>query len=160
MQQSISRPILLLFLLGSPSLVRSCKIQGTESGVCTYRYLPSFYQDGTRTKREAIDMANLNWANGTDGPCKDGEGDHCMPFCGRYIAHYYPPCVPNAGVALERDKNFPLGRFHRHNTREKDRWVEEQVTSIIEKQVDLEAKKKAKKRFYKNKTCQVIMSNY
>ena len=100
-------------------------------------------------------MANINWANGTDGPCKEGEGSHCMPFCGRYIAHYYPPCVPNAGVALNRDKNFPEGRYHGHNTREKDRWVEEQVTSIIETQIGLEAKKKAKKRFYKNKTCQV-----
>jgi hypothetical protein len=100
-------------------------------------------------------MANQNWANETDGPCKDGEADHCMPFCGRYIASYYPPCVPNPGVALERDQNFPNGRFQDHTTRAKDRWVEEQVMYIIENRVEMERKKESKKRFYKNKSCQV-----
>ncbi len=152
--------LLLILIILHPYQINSCKIQGTQSGVCTYRYLPSFYQDGTRTEREAIDLANLNWANGTEGPCKEGQGDHCMPFCGRYIAHYYPPCVPNEGVALNRDQNFPNGRFLNYNTREKDRWVEEQVLGIIERQVELEGKKKAKKRFYKNKTCQVIFVRY
>ena len=51
-----------------------------------------------------------------------------MPFCGRYIASYYPPCVPDPGVALYRDQNFPNGRFQDHTTRAKDRWVEEQAT--------------------------------
>ena len=114
----------------------SCKIHGTESGVCSYRYLPSTYQDGIRSDLEAIEMSNKNWANKTDGPCKNGEADHCMPFCGRYIASYYPPCVPKA-------------------TRDKDRWIEEQVTVIIEKRLDLEKRKEAKKRFLKNKACQV-----
>ena len=113
-----------------------CKIHGTESGVCSYRYLPSTYQDGFRSDLEAIKIANQNWANKTDGPCKNGEATHCMPFCGRYIASYYAPCVPKA-------------------IREKDRWVEEQVTAIIEKRIELENRKEAKKRFMKNKACQV-----
>ena len=59
-----------------------------------------------------------------------------MPLCSRYIASYYPPCVPKA-------------------TRDKDRWVEEQVTAIIEKRIGLEKRKEVKKRFMKNKACQV-----
>ncbi len=123
-----------LFLLLQPIL--SCKIQGTESGVCTYRYLPSTYLDGIRSELEAIQLANQNWANDTQGPCKHGEGDHCMPFCGKYIANYYPPCVPE-------------------NTRAKDRWIEEQVATIIDNRIELEKKKQTKRRFYKNRACQV-----
>lgn len=128
-------PFLIVVLL--PSLlaypVYSCKIHGTESGVCTYRYLPSTYNG---SDLEKLKIANQNWANNTDGPCKDGEADHCMPFCGRYIASYYPPCVPKSTMA-------------------KDRWVEEQVTSIIENRIDAEKSKQGKKRFFKNKACQV-----
>ncbi len=148
----------IVILLSSALLVipsHQCKIQGTESGVCTYRYLPSTYQDGIRSNLEAIGMASQNWANGTDGPCRDGQADHCMPFCGRYIANYYPPCVPNNGVALERDQNFPNGRFQDHTTRAKDRWIEEQATSIIENRIEKERRKQSERRFYKNKACQV-----
>lgn len=135
-RQEMPSPIYLLLpsLLAYP--VYSCKIQGTDSGVCTYRYLPSTYQDGSQNALEAITKANRNWANATDGPCNNGEADHCMPFCGKYIANYYPPCVPK-------------------DTRKKDRWIEEQVASIIEKRIELEKKKQAKKRFLKNKACQV-----
>ena len=129
--------VILLPLLYFVIPIHSCKIHGTESGVCSYRYLPSTYQNGIRSDLEAITIANQNWANETDGACKNGEGAHCMPFCGRYIASYYPPCVPKA-------------------TRDKDRWVEEQVTSIIERRIGLEKRKEAKKRFMKNKACQEV----
>lgn len=118
----------------------SCKIHGTESGVCTYRYLPSTYQDGVRNELERIEIANTHWANGTKGPCENGEADHCMPFCGKYIANYYPPCVPK-------------------ETRAKDRWIEEQATAIINNRIELEKQKQEKRRFYKNKACQVREMN-
>lgn len=99
-----------------------------------------------------------------------------MPFCGRYIANYYPPCVPNPGVAtFEKDQNFPEGRNRRYTTRFKDRWVEEQVTGIIDGRIDVETNQsaknlgvdgygrkgsKAKIRFHKNKACQDAYKRY
>ena len=92
-----------------------------------------------------------------------------MPFCGKYIANYYPPCVP-APAALAPDDNFPEGRFHNHTTKTKDRWVEQTVLSIISRRIEIETNKTAKKlgvdehgrkgkrtkiRFHKNKACQV-----
>jgi len=157
----MTKKSLLFALLSSTShYSQSCKIHGTESGICTNMYLPSTYKNDDRSDLEAITMANINWANNTDGPCRDGDGDHCMPFCGRYIANYYPPCVPNSKVALERDQNFPNGRFQQHTTRSKDRWVEEQVTSIIQERIDLEKQKLSKKRFYKNQACQDAYKRY
>lgn len=52
-----------------------------------------------------------------------------MPFCGVYIANYYPPCVPRT-QQLPPDQNFPDGRHSDHTTRAKDRWVE---TTFLEK---------------------------
>ena len=139
--------------------------------VCTYRYLSSTYKQSTRGDLEAYEVARQQWANSTDGPCKDGEGDHCMPFCGKYIANYYPPCVP-VPAALEEDINFPHGRHHNHTTRTKDRWVEEKVLSLISRRIEIETNKTAKKlgvdehgnkgkstkvRFNKNKACQVVL---
>ena len=126
----------IIVLQGLIPSIYSCKIHGADFGICTYRYLPSTYQDGVRNNLEAIEMANKNWANDTEGPCKYGEADHCMPFCGRYIANYYPPCVSN-------------------ESRAKDRWVEEQVSSIIAERIEVEKTKTARKHFFKNKACQV-----
>ena len=37
---------------------------------------------------EGIEIANKQWKMGTEGPCKDGEADHCMPFCGKWIGKF------------------------------------------------------------------------
>jgi len=153
--------------------VKGCEIHGTDSGVCTYRYLPETYINATTKEKKARQIALTNWANDTDGPCKNGEGDHCMPFCGRYIAAYYPVCTPTPN-ALERDQNFPNGRFQDHNTRSKDRWVEEQVTSIIDNRIAIETNRTARRlgvdeygrkgttkiRFHKNKDCRDAYTRY
>lgn len=68
---------------------QGCKIHGTDSGVCTNRYLPStYYNDGNsnegfNTWEEALENSKTQWALGTDGPCLNGEADFCMPFCVR-----------------------------------------------------------------------------
>lgn len=147
-----------IFLRGSPC--RGCKIHGTDSGVCEYSYLPEYHRDTTSSEKEARERAKDQWANRTDDqPC---EGDQCMPFCGVYIAHYYPVCTPL------------FSKRHDHSTRTKDRWVEEHVTSNIARRIAIETNKtakklgvdeygqkgKSKKRFYKNKACQDAYKRY
>jgi len=44
-------------------------------------YLPETYGGGVK----GIESAEKQWKIGTDGPCKNGTADHCMPFCGRWI---------------------------------------------------------------------------
>ena len=64
----------------------SCIIQGKESGICTYRYLPETYGFGDKNRDiESLDIAYKQWANDTDGPCKNGEADYCVPFCIRLM---------------------------------------------------------------------------
>lgn len=138
-------------------LSKGCEIHGTDSGQCTYRYLPETYQN--ETEKQARNIAQSLWA------CEDG--DDCMPYCGKYIAAYYPVCVPQTSF-LSRDQNFPQGRFLSHTTREKDRWVEESAIAMIEERISIETNRTARKlgvdeygnkgrtkvRFHKNKACQ------
>jgi len=74
---SIKTTLLMISLQLSTS--QSCEIQGMNTGFCDYRYLPKSFD------LEVIKEANKNWQHGTDGPCKEGEADHCMPFCGRLV---------------------------------------------------------------------------
>ena len=112
-------------------LSESCKIQGEKhSGVCLYDY---------------IDGSNRNW------DCQDN--DRCMPFCGRYIANFYPPCVPSRQF-LERDRNFPEGRFTNHTTLDKDRWIEQKVKEIFE------LSERRKGYFFKDEDCRLAFERY
>ena len=138
---------------------KGCQIQGTDSGQCTYRYLPETHKNETVKEKQARKIAQSLWA------CDDG--DNCMHYCGKYIAAYYPVCVPQASF-FSRDQNFPQGRFLSHTVREKDRWVEENVLAMIEERISIETNKTARKlgvdefgskgrtkvRFHKNKACQ------
>lgn len=155
------------------SVAWACHIHGTDSGVCSFRYLPSTYMNETVNEKKAREIAKSQWANGTDGSCMQGEGDHCMPFCGKYIAAYYPVCVPKT-QAFDGDHNFPRGRFKYHTVQSKDRWVERTVASMIEQRIALETNKTARQlgvdehgkpgktrvRFHKNRDCQEAYKRY
>lgn len=160
----------ILFLTAAaPAL--SCKIQGTDSGVCTDEYLPSTYGDD---RTLSVQVAQKRWMNGTDGPCRNGEGDHCMPFCGKWIANYYAPCVP-APMSFAQSKGYPGGRHKKFSVREKDRWVEETVTNVIANRIKIEINKTAMElgvnengkkgkntpiRFYNNPDCMEAYKKY
>ena len=148
----------------------ACQLHGSDSGICTDRYLPATFGGGL----EDIEDAAKQWQNGTDGPCKEGQADHCMPFCGRWIASYYRPCIP-APMFLLKDQNFPEGRHGKHTVREKDRWVEETVTAIIDARIAVESNITAQKlgvdengvkgrktavRFYGNPDCRHAYKRY
>ena len=69
---SFTEQLLLILLLSSFDYSSSCLLHGSDTGICTYEYLPETYGGG----REGIEIANKKW------DCKD---DTCMPFCGRWI---------------------------------------------------------------------------
>lgn len=162
-----------LGFLSISSVALACHIHGTDSGLCSFRYMPSTYLNETVNEKKAREIARSQWANGTEGPCMNGEGDHCMPFCGKYIAAYYPVCVPKS-QAINGDHNFPNGRFKYHTIQSKDRWVERTVASTIEQRIAVETNKTARKlgvdehgqpgktkvRFYKNRDCQEAYKRY
>jgi len=162
--------ILLLFLQVLFQPCTSCNIHGTDSGICTNEYLPETYGEGLA----GMERSSKRWQHGTDGPCKYGDADHCMPFCGKYIANYYPPCIP-APMSLPPDQNYPNGRYIKHTVRTKDKWIEETVMSTIQRRIDIETNETARKlgvdefgnkgettaiRFYKNEDCQEAYTRY
>ena len=145
----------------------ACKIQGSDTGICTRQYLPETYGVGL----DGLRISKRQWSNETeDGPCSDEKNmaSHCMPFCGRYIANYYAPCVPFA-TFLEPDQNFPRGRHGSFTVLTKDKWVEETALNYISERIQKETNETAKKlgvdehgvkgkrtpiRFYRNTACQ------
>mmetsp|Transcript_7811 Transcript_7811/g.14717 ORF Transcript_7811/g.14717 Transcript_7811/m.14717 type:complete len:201 (+) Transcript_7811:1570-2172(+) len=164
----------LVFIISNYPVTFACDIHGTDSGVCSFRYMPSTYINDTVNEKKARAIAKSQWANDTEGPCLHGEGDHCMPFCGKYIAAYYPVCVPKT-QSLDGDYNFPNGRFKDHTRiQSKDRWVERTVVSIIEQRIVIETNKTARKlgvdehgqlgktkvRFHNNRHCQEAYKRY
>lgn len=166
--------IAIALLLFSFTNAFACKISEYESGTCSYRYLPKSYKNSTVKERQARKLALAQWKNGTEGgPCEDGEGEHCMSFCGKYIANYYPPCVPNV-ESIDADRNFPDGRWKSFNVKTKDRWIEQETIRIIEERIAIETNKtarklgidefgnkgKTKRRFHKNRACQEAYRKY
>lgn len=124
---------LSLLFLSFPKSVLGCQIHGlnTASGTCTNRYR-------TQTHNGDKKLARKQW------DCKDG--DHCMPFCGRWIAEDYSPCVPTRQV-LGRDRNFEFGRFSGHTVKSKDQWVQQKVEEAFDRSESV------KGHFYKNDDC-------
>lgn len=76
--------IVMILFEYDTTVVQACMLHGTDSGICTTRYLPETYGGGL----QGMELASQQWKLGTDGPCKDGEADHCMPFCGKWIGEY------------------------------------------------------------------------
>ena len=74
-----------MFVLTMRTFIQGCMLHGTESGICSYRYLPDTYGGGLEGK----EVANKEWKLGTDGACKNGDADHCMPFCGKWIGKIF-----------------------------------------------------------------------
>ena len=96
----------------------------------TKKYLPS------SSELAAIEESKALWT--TD-----------MPFCGRWIASYYKPCVPSRPTEAwaAADGNFPAGRLIGRvddgpedvtSIRNKDKWVEGTVAAAIQSRIDLE----------------------
>ena len=149
---------LLLFLSTNHDYigVASCSIHNTQSGICTKKYLPSTYSS-KEGDLAAIQQAKAHWQNE-------------MPFCGKWIANYYSPCVPSRPTRtwLEADGHFPFGRLSSddgeedvYSVRTKDAWVEETVSITIQARIEM-GKKKGRKhfRFHKNKDCQEAYARY
>ncbi len=157
----------VIFILGAILKCNACQIQGSDTGICTRQYLPETYGTGL----DGLRIAKRQWSNETvEGPCSDEKNmaSHCMPFCGRYIANYYPPCIPFA-TYLEPDQNFPRGRHGSFTVLTKDKWVEETALKYISERIQKETNETAKKlgvdeygvkgkrtpiRFYRNSACQ------
>ena len=93
-----------------------------------------------------------------------------MPFCGRFIASYYSPCVPSNPTQewLEPDANFPEGRLIStdsqediHSIRAKDKWVQDSVTSTISTHVESEKiKGSSHYHYFRNNDCQEAFARY
>lgn len=129
-----------LILAGLTSYsVKGCVIMGRDSGYCENKFLAKTYISETIGERSARKIAEKNW---------DCEDESCMPFCGRFIAAYYPFCAPIPNNMLN------------HTIRSKDSWIEEQVTSTIAKNILIETQSGAKKHFHKNKACQDAFKRY
>lgn len=132
----------------------ACNIHGTNSGICTNKYLPSTYAiDGDSLNLEAIQKAKSEWQ-------KD------MPYCGRWIASYYSPCVPSKPNKEweSSDINFEFGRLvkeksvtdvHVASIQSKDKWVQDTVASTVQSRIESEREKgSGHYHFYQNKDCQ------
>mmetsp|Transcript_4478 Transcript_4478/g.6830 ORF Transcript_4478/g.6830 Transcript_4478/m.6830 type:complete len:192 (+) Transcript_4478:1687-2262(+) len=76
-----------------------------------------------------------------------------MPFCGRWIAEDYLPCIPTRQV-LGRDRNFEFGRFNDHTVLRKDQWVQQKVEAIFDRSESV------KGYFYKNDDCRDALERY
>ena len=132
-------PLLLLVitLLLTIQSTFGCRIHNSDSGVCTKKYLP------TSPELDAIEEAKTRW-----------QAD--LPYCGRFVASYYSPCVPSkpTDAWIAPDANFPNGRLAAsgdsttadeeedvHSIRSKDAWVEQTVTRTIQARIDLRSNK-------------------
>lgn len=147
--QTIVLAFVVFLKLPLLEVVHACEIHGHDVGECTKRYLPATYGEGL----DAITTANKQWMNGTEGECSEGQGDHCMPFCGVYLANYYPPCVPSS-KSLPRDQNFLDGRHMNHTTRTKDRWIETTALETLRND-EFRRKKRDCREAYKRYLCWV-----
>ncbi|KAL3801115.1 hypothetical protein HJC23_002408 [Cyclotella cryptica] len=155
----------LIFLLynstTSPHFTTACNIHGTNSGICTNKYHPSTYAtNGDELDLNAIQQAKAQWMAD-------------MPYCGRWIASYYFPCVPSSPTNewAHPDANFEFGRLttgggdgtmtDASSVKTKDKWVEETVTNTIQSRIEAErAKGKSHYHFYQNKDCQEAFARY
>lgn len=148
--------LLLFVILAHLFIVQlsfGCAIHNSNSGVCTKKYLP------TSDDLQAIEESTIRW-----------KAD--LPFCGKYIGNYYPPCVPAQPTTdwTAADANYPDGRLALRDggdaypedvfsIRSKDKWVEETVTSTIESRIELE-KQQGSRHYFKNKDCQEAYGRY
>ena len=95
-----------------------------------------------------------------------------LPFCGRYIGNYYPPCMPANPTSdwTAIDANYPEGRLalsdgdNAHpedvfSIQSKDKWVKETVTSVIETRIELE-QQRGSRHYFKSKDCQEAYARY
>ncbi|KAL9189140.1 hypothetical protein ACHAXT_011630 [Thalassiosira profunda] len=147
MAASLALTLLLAVLAASTSC--ACVLHGTDSGVCTSRYLPA------STELESLEAAKDLWTQD-------------MPFCGRFIASYYKPCVPSLPTKewAAADANFPDGRIISSDARvdaqmirKKDSWVEESVTSAVQARVEAE-KQRGSRHYRGNKDCEEAFARY
>lgn len=141
---------LLFFLLAATS---ACYVQNTDSGVCTTKYLPA------SSSLEDIERARERWTAD-------------LPFCGRYIASYYAPCVPGrpTDAWTAPDPHFPEGRLAdpdderddaRYSVRSKDRWVERMVTGTIAARIEREKELGSRHyHYFRNEDCQEAYARY
>ena len=158
-------PLLLLvitLLLLTIQSTFGCQIHNSDSGVCTKKYLP------TSTELDAIEEAKTRW-----------QAD--LPYCGRFVASYYSPCVPSkpTDAWIAPDANFPNGRLAAsgqknvvigdvsggeedvHSIRSKDAWVKQTVTRTIQARVDLEKQQGSSHyHYFRNKDCQEAYARY
>jgi hypothetical protein len=158
MAQSFVVPLCLLFyFLTNTPAASSCRIHGTDSGQCTVKYLPETYSThGNEHDLEAIQIAKSHWMAD-------------MPYCGRFIANYYSPCVPSKPTPewTSPDANFQYGRLTTEEQSDtasilaKDQWVEATVSSTISQRIEMERQKGSNHyKFYKNKDCQEAFARY
>ena len=150
------KPLLFVFLasLIIVQLSFGCIIHSSNSGVCTKKYLP------VSGDLQAIEESTSRWK--VD-----------LPFCGKYVGNYYPPCVPTLPTSAwtAADANFPDGRLalsdgdNTHHPedvfsiRSKDKWVQETVTTSIESRIELE-RQHGSRHYFKNKDCQEAYGRY
>ena len=124
-----------------------CAIHGTDSGVCTKKYLP------TSSELSSLEEAKSRWMAD-------------MPFCGRFISSYYSPCVPSKPTIewTAADANFLSGRLSTDgediaSIRNKDSWVEENVSRAVQARIDTE-KEQGSSHYFRNKDCQEAYARY
>lgn len=150
-------PLYLCFVF-CVQLALTCDIHGTNSGICTNEYHPSSYAiDGDELDVQAIQQAKIKWQSD-------------MPYCGKYIANYYSPCVPSRPSTewASPDANFQFGRLMKGESKTdvasvqtKDNWVRETVTSTIQGKIELEREQGSNHyHFNQNKDCQEAFARY
>ena len=93
-----------------------------------------------------------------------------MPFCGRWIASYFSPCVPSTPTKewAAADENFPGGRLSISDGQEdvvsirnKDKWVETTVNKAIASRIEQEKQQgKSHYRYFRNDDCQEAYAKY
>jgi len=131
--------LILLAVIAQLTVASACLIQGTYSGVCSYKYTTS-----SQATLEQIESAKIRW-----------ESD--LPFCGKFV-HYYPTCVPAASSSRSYDDipNFLVSSDDNADVvsiREKDEWVEETVTNTIATRIEQE-KSLGTAHYFRNQDCQ------
>lgn len=93
-----------------------------------------------------------------------------LPYCGRWIASYYSPCVPSKPTEewTAAGANFPDGRLISsddqvdiYSIRAKDAWVEQTVTNAIQARIDLEKQNGSSHyHYFRNKDCREAYARY
>lgn len=146
MKRSLTLTLLVIHLTASTP----CTIHNSDSGICTNKYLP------TSTEINDIENAKTRWLAD-------------MPYCGRWIASYYAPCVPSKPTPawLAADANFPDGRLTNDRgldidlIRNKDRWIEDTVTNTIQARIGLEKEQGSSHyHYFRNNDCQEAYARY